>query len=377
MRSEHAPRIVEQDVTVGFHPWRTSEEGPDSLEAIQGDLQEQIMKVEAEKYASPRSWARWTPAIFVLVSFLTGCGWIVHRATIAYIAVNSHFSPKEIEIEINKSFIEKFKNRVAIDTTFIVDKAMASPLPASIDGDLHFAGRAPEVALPIVAEIANAIDQKAAVDLVHGAEGTGRALKVSGVWRIWPEHAGSAEEEQGKSLPAFESDKPDHVFEIHPVTGIGGVQLLGSFTPVKGFNPGDAQRTFGLFEKISCTLRVKMKTVSIVTDTGLYNDVKFIMKIADEPQVVVADGRLVTASALDLDGNPLVERLRMVFAKGTPPEQAVGVLKGGDHLRVIGIPRLDFAEISRRVRDHAKDPALLTKSLPYELVIIGYYPILQ
>jgi hypothetical protein len=331
------------------------------------------MKEEAVKQSSQRGLGRLTSLLFVLVYFLTGCGSILREATIAYIAVNSHFAPKQVEIEINRSFIEDYKNRVAIQTTFTVDKAMTSPLPHAIDGDLHFAGRAPQVALPIVAEIVNAIDEKAAIDLVHRAEGTGKPLKVSGVWRIWPEHAGRAEEEQGKPLPPFETDKPDHVFEIHPVTGIDGVQLLGSFRPVKGFKPGAAQRTFGIFEKVACTLRVKPNTVSIVTDTGVYNNVEFMMKIAADPQLVVADGRFVIAAATDLDGNLLVERLRMVFVKGTPPELAVRLLKGGDRLHVYGIPRVDFAEVSRRVRDYRMDPALLTRTLPYEIVIIGVY----
>ena len=317
---------------------------------------------------------RLAPALVALVCFLPACSLIARQATIAYIAVNSHLSPKEVEIEINNSFIERYKNRVAIQTTFTVDKAMAAPLPPELDGDLHVAGRAPQVALPLVAEIVNARDQKAAIDLVHDAEGTGKPLKLSGVWRIWPEHAGSAEEDQGKPLPAFVTYKPDHVFEIHPVTGISGVQLLESFTPVKGFKPGGAERTFGIFEKVSCTLTVKPTTVSIVTETGLYNDVEFIMQIADGPQLVVADGRFVIASALGTHGKPLVERLRMVFAKGTPPEQAVRLLKGGDRLHVYGMPRLDFAEISRRVRDRGTNPDLLTRPLPYEIVILGVYP---
>jgi len=332
------------------------------------------MKKATAKHFSRPAAPRSTSALVVLVCFLPACSLIARQATIAYIAVNAEFSPKEVEIEINKPFIEQYKNRVAIHAAFTVDKAMASPLPPEIDGDLHFAGRAPQVALPIVAEIANANDEPAAIDLVHGAEGTGKPLKVSGVWRIWPEHAGSAEEEQGKPLPAFVSYKPDHVFEIHPVTEISSVQLLGSFTPVKGFKPGGAQRTFGIFEKVTCTLRVKPKTVSIVTQTGLYNDVEFIMQIADDPQLVVADGRFVIASALDLDGNLLVQRLRMVFAKGTSPEQAVRLLKRGDRLHVYGMPRLDFAEISRRARDYRSNPALLTKPLPYEIVILGVYP---
>ena len=323
----------------------------------------------------PSRWttARWTSLFPVLVSFLAGCGWIAREATIAYIAVNSRFSPKGIEIEINRSFVEEYKNRVAIHTTFTVDKAMAAPLPAAVDGDLHFAGRAPQVALPIVAEIMNAADEKGAVEIVHGAEGSGRPLKVSGVWRIWPEHAGKADEEQGKPLPAFETDNPDHVFEIHPVTEVGGARPLDSFRPVRGFSPGSAERTFGIFEKVPCTLRVKPKTVSIVTETGLYNDVEFLMKIAADPQLVVADGRFVIASARTLKGDLLVERLRMVFVKGTPPERAVRLLRGGDELHVYGMPRLDFAEISRRVRDHQMNPALLTRPLPYEIVILGVY----
>ena len=307
------------------------------------------------------------------VCLLSGCGWIVRQSTIAYVAVNSHLSPGKVEIEIDRSFVEAYKDRVGIRTTFTVDRAMASPLPAAVDGDLHFAGRAPQVALPIVAEIVNASTEKAAIALVHGAAGTGKPLKVSGVWRIWPEHAGSAEEEQGKPLPALETDNPDHVFEIHPVTEIDGVQLLDSFTPVKGFIPGGAARTLGIYQQASCALRVKPRTVSIVTQTGLYNDVEFVMRIADDPPLVVADGRFVTASALDLDGKVLVDRLRMVFARGTSPERAVRLVGRGGQLHVYGIPRLDLAEISRRTRDYQANPALLTAPLPYEIVILGVY----
>jgi len=310
----------------------------------------------------------------VSASLLASCGLIVRQATIGYIAVNALFAPKKIEIEIHKTFIERYKNRVAIHTTFTVDKAMVSPLPVEIDGDLHFAGRAPQVVLPIVAEIANAKDQQPAIDLVHGVEGTGKTLSVSGVWRIWPEHAGRAPEDQGKPLPAFDTDKPDHVFEIHPVTEIDGVRLLESFTPVKGFNPGGAQRTFGIYEKAACTLTVKPHTVSIVTETGLYNDVEFIMQIADGPQRVVSDGRFVIAAAMDLDGNVVVPRLRMVFTRGTPPERAVSVLKSGTRLHVYGIPRLDFDKISRIVSELPMDSATVTQPLPYEILILGVYP---
>jgi hypothetical protein len=322
-----------------------------------------------------RSWRlpRTISALCVLTYGLTSCGWLVRQGTIAYIGVNSNFAPKHVEMLIHTSFIEEYKNRVAIHATFTVDKAMAAPLPPELDGDLHIAGRAPQVGLPIVAEIVNARFQQAAIDLIHEAQRAGQPLSISGVWRIWPEHAGNAEEEQGEALHAFGTDNPDHVFEIHPVTRVGGIGLLDSFVPVKGFVPGDARRTFGIFEKATCTIRVDPKSVSIVTGTGLYNDVEFIMQLTDEAQLVVADGRFVTAVAMDLKGEVLVPRLRMVFARGTPPEVAVRALKPGDRLHVFGEPRLDLAEVARRVHDSARDSTLLTKPLPYEIIMVGVY----
>jgi hypothetical protein len=314
--------------------------------------------------------------LLALVCVLAGCGLIMRQGVIAYIAVSSQFDAKRIEIEINKSFIDDYKDRVAINATFTVDKAMPFSLPGELDGDLHFAGRSPQITLPVVAEIANAGDARAkpAVDMVHAAEGTGKTLLVSGVWRIWPEHAGTREEEQGKPVGALSTFSPDHIFEIHPVTEINGLVLLDSFTPVSGFHPGDARSTFSDFEKISCTLRVKHRTVSLVVDAGLANGVDFIMKLTDDPPLVMEDGRFVFASAGDLDGKPIVQRLRMVFAKGTPPELAVRSLKGGDSLHVLGLPRVNFAEIAQRVAGHEADPSLLTRPLPYEIVILAVFP---
>ena len=97
------------------------------------------------------------------------------------------------------------------------------------------------------------------------------------------------------------------------------------------------------------------------------------MEITDDRQIEVPGGRFVIASVRDLKGNLLVERLRMVFATGTPPERAVRLLKRGDRLHVFGLPRVDFAEVSRRVKSSRTDPALLVKPLPYEIIIQGVY----
>ncbi len=313
-------------------------------------------------------------ALAVALISLWGCARIMRRATIAYVAVNSHFDPKRVEIEIYKSFLGRYENRVTIDATFTIDKAMRMPQPAGLDGDLHFAGRAPEVGLPIVGEIVNAAARKDAIELTDRMAGTGQSVRMSGVWRIWPEHAGRSEEEQGAPLDSFDTVNPDHVFEIHPVTRIDGLELLDTYKPVDGFKPGDARRTFEIYENAACTIRVKPETVSIVSQTGLYNCVEFLMEISDDPQVAAPGGRFVTASALDLHGGLLVKRLRMVFTAGTAPERAVRNLKRGARLHVYGIPRLDFSEISRRIAAAKIDPSALTLNVPYEIIIIGVYP---
>ena len=107
---------------------------------------------------------------------------------------------------------------------------------------------------------------------------------MSGVWRLWPEHAGITIERQGDALPPYETSNPKHVFEIHPVTRIGALRLL-SFKPVDGFKPGGAQRTFPIYEEASCTIKVGPRAVLILTPTGLYNDVEFIMELAADGSV--------------------------------------------------------------------------------------------
>ena len=331
-----------------------------------------------ERLPARRNFRRPPPAIAAAVLFLLailplGCAYLSRAATIAYLKINAQFSARDIEIGINRSFLERYKNRVGITATFTVDNAMQNPVARSFDGDLHIAGRAPEIALPTVAEIANAASEKEATKLVQSVEGTGKPLRISGVWRIWPEHAESIKEEQGTPLPAAQSNEPGHVFEIHPVTRINHLNLLGSFRPVEGFMPGDARDTFGAYEKVGCTLAVKPGTITLITRQGLYNDVEFLMEITGDRQIKAPGGRFVTASVLDLKGNLIVERLRMVFAKGTPPEKAVRNCKRGDRLHVFGLPRVDFSEVSRRVMNSAKDPGLLNGSLPYEIIIVGVF----
>lgn len=308
-----------------------------------------------------------------LVSLAAGCAYLARQATIVYMKVESAFSDEQVQVEIKRSFLEAYKNRVTIGATFTVDEAMEKALSKLLDGDLHFAGRAPEVALPLVGEIVNAGEEDTAVAMIQRAESTHVPIRVTGVWRLWPEHARHKQQEQGEPLPALESWNPDHSFEIHPVTRLGGRNLLRTLHVVDGFRAGSAERTFGIYENVECALTVTPKTVTLITPTGLYNDVHFVMERTREPQVVVADGRFVTAAARDLEGKLLVERLRLVFVKGSAAERAVRGVAPGGRLHVYGIPRVNFSQLSKWARSARGDSTTVQGKLPYEIIVIAVY----
>ena len=327
---------------------------------------------KAVERASWSAMARSTSLVLVTLSSVSGCAWFVQKATNTYMTVDSLFKPKHVKIELLTSFVERNKDNVQIKASFKVDKAMGSPLPAPIDGDLHFAGRSPQIQLAAVAEIANAAHQQEAVNLVHAAQFSGKPLELTGIFRIWPEHAASSKVEQGKHVDPLDSDTPDHVFEIHPITKINHLSIVSSFTTVDGFLPTGADKAFDTWQKSTCTISYAGDKIAIVAETGLPNDVEFIMQVIG-PGREVTGGRFIPAAALNLDGKMRVDHLRMVFATNTPPEVMARHLKKGDRVHVYGMPRLDLEELARRVKELPRKGAEDKQPLPYEVSILGVY----
>src|ERR1700688_320460 len=181
--------------------------------------------------AMRRRTAAGTAAGLAAACLLAGCALIARRATVAYMAGESALAGGG-DIDLDRSFVERYKDRVTIQASFTVDQALKAPFPTFLDGDLHFAGRSPQVGFPTVAEILDAANHMAAVDLVHQAEASHRRLELTGVWRVWPEHAGCTKEQQGKAVAPLDTSNPSHVFEIHPVTRIGRLSLLDSLRPI-------------------------------------------------------------------------------------------------------------------------------------------------
>src|SRR5512147_2110123 len=98
----------------------------------------ELRKQELLKDGEPRHLpVQATAALPLLLGVLTGCAFLAREATIVYLSANALVSAKGIKIEINRSFIENYKNRVTIQATFTVDKAMQNPVAKMFDGDLH------------------------------------------------------------------------------------------------------------------------------------------------------------------------------------------------------------------------------------------------
>src|SRR5438270_7348420 len=116
----------------------------------------------------------------------------------------------DIQITLQDSFIEKYKDRATLDATYTVDKAHPRANPPAKDGDLHAAGRAPEIGLAAVAEVMNAAAQPDALDLIHQAERGGQPLAVRGVWRLWCEHGGDSQHLQGQQQRPLPPPHPTH-----------------------------------------------------------------------------------------------------------------------------------------------------------------------
>jgi hypothetical protein len=280
---------------------------------------------------------------------------------------------------LNNAFIEKYKNRATIDSSFVIDAALSHPHRISSDGDdgdLHFAGRTDDVGLPMVAEIVNAglPPQRTAVKSVQQEKNTGDTVPLSGVWRIWFEHPpkGNGQQVQGDPVaPDPGNTNPDHVFEIHPVTQLSDQKVLQSFIPIPGFQAYDAQTAFGVYESLSATVQANDSATQVSTTKAGDNYAEFFIQLQGPPQQV-DDGLMALATVVDQEGNPVVPDVRrMVFVNGTSAAAALQNLNGSGQLHVLGMPRINLERISFAMQSSGGAP--VTIPLPYEMIIVGVF----
>lgn len=293
-------------------------------------------------------------------------------------------SPAQIRISLRDQFIENVKNRVAVETDVLVDhshKSPKTPSPSkpSNDGDIHASARSTEIGLPMVVEIMNAKDARDQIQVLVSAAGTNTPVRVGGAWRLWCEHGGLTDQIQGNPVPPAEDTNPDHCFEIHPITDVDGVDIRHTWIPVDGFKNKDAEDAFSRYELVHSEIEhdAQRRRTTIHTNGLGFNYVEFVMRLREDPTFAVADGAIVRADVETVDGEALVKNRRMVFAKGTEPFEQVMNLKRGQRMRVLGMPRINLAVVSWRVRNAENRPAILRWNLPYEMVILGFFEVIE
>src|SRR5713101_5979094 len=226
-------------------------------------------------------------------------------------------------LELNRSFIETFKNRLTITASYFVDAAHKKPNPPDKDGDMHVAGRSAQIGLATVAEIQNAALSPDAVKAVKDVEGKGLTIDITGVWRIWPEHGGdnSHIQQSGAGAPYTGPGptNPPHVFQVHPILKLQQIDLSGNVKPIEGFTPKRASDAFpryehGSFEITPAGDRVRMNMRMIG-----FNYVEFLMRL-NKRFDRVEDGEFVSAAVFSEEEELLVHDRRIGFVAGTAPD---------------------------------------------------------
>ncbi len=279
-------------------------------------------------------------------------------------------------LTLSKSFVEKYKNAATITVNLQVDEALKKPhriKSGGDDGDIHMAGRDDEIRLPLVVEMINAAGQASALADLKTVTG-GNPVPVSGVWRIWFEHLGREPQTQGDPVPAPIDSNPAHVFEIHPVTSFDGNDVAPSFQPIPNYTAYDAGKAFSFYENIPATIQATDTAISIASGSARYNYVEFVMERVGDVKPGDGNGIFVLADVYgNDDGEEKVNSSprRMVFVDGTPPAGKVKALGKGERLHVLGIPRVNLAEVSEIAAQSGGD--VFSGTLPYEIIVVGVF----
>jgi len=239
------------------------------------------------------------------------------------------------------------------------------------------AGRDILLKLPLVAEIINARLESAAMQLLKQSS-PDQPISVTGVWRIWFEHVGKDPQVQGNKVLVPTTSNPDHVCEIHPITQFGTANVLDSFVEIKDANKAyqayAASTAFPFYESLKAVIQGADNDILISSPQSKYNYTEFVIELAGKPKDV-GDGFIVLANVFD-HGNPeeavTAKARRMVFVKGTPPAKTLLELAKGDSLHVLGIPRVNLAEVSAIAAKKGKQS--VEANLPYEMIIVAVLP---
>ena len=290
-------------------------------------------------------------------------------------------------ITLRKTFIDSFMERATIDCNFDVWYTHHKAKSASEDGDIHCSGYDKKTGLPGVAEILNAKDQREAIELIIEHEGKGKTnntlLKMTGVWRLWPEHMGAGVDfVQGMKLTKAKiqskTTNPDHVFEIHPLTSIEDIDLIGSLINIEGYEPKNWRKVFDILMKKTFSISSTAKTITFKTTQVGYNYIDLWIKIDSLPEI--EDGAFAYCRTFDSDFDPdnddinakmVTENTRIVLVKNSEAYIEAFDKGVGGFIHILGTPRINLSTVSWRVSVSKTNPKVLNGKFPFEIIADG------
>src|SRR5262249_2502794 len=142
---------------------------------------------------------------------------------------------------------------------------------------------------------------------------------------------------------------PPHVFEIHPILKIEQQDLSGTLKPIEGFTPKDAEEAFQRYERSTFEIIPAGERVRIRMRMVGFNYVKFLMKVRKRFHRE-EDGEFISAAIYTPEGELVVHDRRIGFVAGTAPDEKQKTVRIGECILVLGIPRIDLALVSWRIR---------------------------
>ena len=282
-------------------------------------------------------------------------------------------------LKLSNAFIEANRDRVTLDATLLVDYAHDKAKSAAEDGDIHIAGWSPEIGLITVAEIMNCKKEKTALTKANDAEGRSRAVPMTGVWRIWPEHGGDHEFTQhigGTPVPPNhqKTTNPDHIFEVHPLTFFDGIEVRDSIGHISGYDYKDAERAFHYYENTRFHLECRINETELTMSMVGYNYTKFDIVLNEDVSHTMQDGgKAFKARIVNDEGETLVTEEWMILVPGTDAFDALKDAKEGNEFAVMGMPRVSLSLVKWRCDNASAKPYVLDWDIPYEMVILAVF----
>jgi hypothetical protein len=290
------------------------------------------------------------------------------------------------QLELDKKWIKEHMNQATSGkVTFHIREAKKSVNKVDAsgdDGDLHIAGGSDQVGLPMVAEIINAKQSPAAVKLAQSS--TNKDVPLNGVWRIWFEHPPTGKQKQFAKNPLTgPATNPDHMFEIHPISQLGTLDLVDNLTRVEGYKAKPNDTTFTNYETRTIdSWKVTSNSVIIESPRGVYNYADFVIRLNETPNKIPANEDkpryLALADVLDSDCSVIKDKKgkevvsgprRMVFVE-KDADKTIGIAKPGATFQVMAIPRVNLERLTFYL-NHPNQFNGKKVFLPYEMIVIG------